>query len=71
MRNIFKIFSIDSLTSHILIRVSKSGLVLDLAPTCARATALYVMWLLGDARTLMRKQVPVTLLYGVWASRGW
>jgi hypothetical protein len=49
--------------------------VIDLAPTRAQALALCIMGgrqrLFGNARTLTRKRVLVTLRYGVWASRGW
>jgi hypothetical protein len=55
--------------------LSRSGHVLDLTTTHARASALYVMgdrqWLLGDACALTYKRVLSTLRYGVWASRGW
>jgi hypothetical protein len=55
--------------------LSRSGHVLDLTTTRARAPALYVMgdrqWLLGNACALTHKRVLSTLRYGVWASRGW
>jgi hypothetical protein len=54
--------------------LSRNGPVLDLAPTRARAPALGVMGdrqrLFGDACTLTRKRVSITLRYGVWASQG-
>jgi hypothetical protein len=53
----------------------RSGPVLDLIPTRARAPALCVMGdrqrLLGDACAITRKRVLSTLRYRVWASRGW
>jgi hypothetical protein len=68
MRNIFKIFSADSPTSHVLILLSRSGSVLDLTPTRARVLVLCVMSgrhrLLGDACALTHKWVSVTLRYG-------
>jgi hypothetical protein len=73
--NIFKIFFINSLTSHVLTCVTRNCPILDLAPTCAWAPVLCVMGgrqrLFGDALSLTRTRVLVTLHYGAWASRGW
>jgi hypothetical protein len=73
--NIFKIFFINSPTSYVLTCVTRNCSVLDLAPIRAQAPALCVMGgrqrLFGDALSLTRTQMPVTLRYGAWATRGW
>jgi hypothetical protein len=70
--NIFKMFFINSLTSHVLTCVTRNGPVLDLAPTRARVPALCVMGsrqrLFGNALSLPRTRVSVTPRYGAWAS---
>jgi hypothetical protein len=53
----------------------RSGPIPDLTLKRAWAVALCVMgsrqWLLGDACTLKRARVIITLRHGVWDSRGW